>query len=99
MTSATRVGRQARIVSILSSQSVHSQTELAAMLADEGLDVRVALPPNMSTQGFIPRPATGFQVKAKRMGPAKIRDEMRPKPIIFLAFVEQNLQGANAQSE
>ena len=35
MTSATRVGRQARIVSILSSESVHSQTELAAMLADE----------------------------------------------------------------
>ena len=42
MTSATRVGRQARIVSILSSQSVHSQTELAAMLADEGIDVTQA---------------------------------------------------------
>ena len=42
MTSATRVGRQARIVSILSSQSVHSQTELAAMLADDGIDVTQA---------------------------------------------------------
>ena len=42
MTSATRAGRQARIVSILSSQSVHSQTELAAMLADEGIDVTQA---------------------------------------------------------
>ena len=40
--SATRVGRQARIVSLLSSQSVHSQTELAAMLADEGIDVTQA---------------------------------------------------------
>ncbi|MGV0792136.1 arginine repressor [Mycolicibacterium sp. XJ1819] len=43
MTSAaTRAGRQARIVSILSAQSVHSQTELAAMLADEGIEVTQA---------------------------------------------------------
>ena len=42
MTSPTRVGRQARIVSILSSESVHSQTELAAMLAGEGIDVTQA---------------------------------------------------------
>ena len=42
MTTPTRVGRQARIVSILSSESVHSQTELAAMLAGEGIDVTQA---------------------------------------------------------
>ena len=43
MTSAaTRAGRQARIVSILSSQSVHSQSELAAMLGAEGIDVTQA---------------------------------------------------------
>ena len=43
MTSAaTRVGRQARIVSLLSSTSVHSQSELATMLADEGIDVTQA---------------------------------------------------------
>ena len=43
MTSAaTRAGRQARIVSILSSQSVHSQSELAAMLAGEGIEVTQA---------------------------------------------------------
>ncbi|MGE2691818.1 arginine repressor [Mycolicibacterium pulveris] len=43
MTSAaTRAGRQARIIAILSSQSVHSQTELAAMLADEGIEVTQA---------------------------------------------------------
>ena len=42
MTRATRAGRQARIVSILSSTSVHSQSELAAMLADEGIDVTQA---------------------------------------------------------
>ncbi len=42
VTAATRVGRQARIVSILSSSSVHSQTELATMLAEEGIDVTQA---------------------------------------------------------
>jgi len=40
--SATRAGRQARIVALLSSKSVHSQTELAAMLADEGIDATQA---------------------------------------------------------
>lgn len=38
----TRAGRQARIVAILSSRSVHSQGELAALLADEGVDVTQA---------------------------------------------------------
>ena len=40
--SATRAGRQARIVTILSSKSVRSQSELAAMLADEGIEVTQA---------------------------------------------------------
>ncbi|MBS4729667.1 arginine repressor [Mycobacterium sp. SM1] len=38
----TRAGRQARIVEILSSASVRSQTELAALLADEGIEVTQA---------------------------------------------------------
>ncbi|MDA0249997.1 MAG: arginine repressor [Mycobacterium sp.] len=38
----TRAGRQARIVAILSSVPVHSQTELAALLADEGIEVTQA---------------------------------------------------------
>jgi len=38
----TRAGRQARIVAILSSAPVHSQTELAALLADEGIEVTQA---------------------------------------------------------
>ncbi|WP_326546711.1 arginine repressor [Mycolicibacterium sp. ND9-15] len=43
MTSAvTRAGRQARIVSILSSRSVHSQTELATLLAEDGIEVTQA---------------------------------------------------------
>ena len=39
---ATRVARQARIVAILSTQQVHSQSELAAALADNGIDVTQA---------------------------------------------------------
>jgi ornithine carbamoyltransferase len=42
--SSTRAGRQARIVSILSSRSVHSQSELATLLAAEGIDVTIAAP-------------------------------------------------------
>jgi transcriptional regulator of arginine metabolism len=42
MTSSTRAGRQARIVTLLSSNPVSSQGELAAMLADEGIDVTQA---------------------------------------------------------
>jgi transcriptional regulator of arginine metabolism len=38
----TRVGRQDRIVGILSSESVRSQGELAALLADEGIEVTQA---------------------------------------------------------
>jgi transcriptional regulator of arginine metabolism len=40
--SANRAGRQARIVAILSSASVRSQSELAALLATEGIEVTQA---------------------------------------------------------
>ena len=40
--SATRAGRQARIVALLSERSVRSQSELAALLADEGIEVTQA---------------------------------------------------------
>lgn len=39
---ATRAGRQARIVALLSERAVHSQAELATLLADEGIDVTQA---------------------------------------------------------
>lgn len=39
---ATRTVRQGRITTILSSRSVRSQSELAALLADEGIDVTQA---------------------------------------------------------
>jgi transcriptional regulator of arginine metabolism len=38
----TRAGRQARIVSLLSTQSVRSQSELAALLAAEGIETTQA---------------------------------------------------------
>ncbi|MCK5753173.1 MAG: arginine repressor, partial [Mycobacterium sp.] len=38
----TRAGRQARIVALLSAQSVHSQSELAALLAADGIEVTQA---------------------------------------------------------
>lgn len=57
---------------------------------DGGIDVRVALsatPANaLSDEGFIPRTATGFQVKAQRMPKTAIEQEMRPsgsiRPVI-----------------
>ena len=42
MTASTRAGRQSRIVALLSSNPVRSQTELAALLAEEGIDVTQA---------------------------------------------------------
>ncbi|CAM2734719.1 arginine repressor [Mycobacterium intermedium] len=40
--SVTRAGRQARIVAILATESVSSQSELAALLAAEGIEVTQA---------------------------------------------------------
>jgi transcriptional regulator of arginine metabolism len=42
MTSTTRAGRQARIVALLSSNPVRSQTELVALLAGEGIEITQA---------------------------------------------------------
>ena len=50
--------------------------------ADGGIDVRVALPPGSKIDGFIPRPATGFQVKQQDMPRREILDEMHPDGII-----------------
>jgi transcriptional regulator of arginine metabolism len=42
VTAATRAGRQARIVALLSSNPVRSQTELVVLLAEEGIDITQA---------------------------------------------------------
>lgn len=45
---------------------------------DGGIDVRVGLPAETATDGFIPRLDTGFQVKREDLQPGKILAEMRP---------------------
>lgn len=53
---------------------------------DGGLDVRVSLPSDIDIAGFIPRIATGFQVKKPDMARSAITTEMRPdgsiRPVI-----------------
>lgn len=50
--------------------------------AGGGIDVRVALPADTVIDGFIPRAATGFQVKQEDMPPSKIAEEMRPQDFL-----------------
>jgi len=49
---------------------------------DGGIDVRVSLPPDPRISGFVPRPATGFQVKKLDMPRKAILDEMMPDGVI-----------------
>ncbi|NCA71763.1 MAG: hypothetical protein EOM91_17130, partial [Sphingobacteriia bacterium] len=46
---------------------------------DGGIDVRIKLPADTQIDGFIPRPATGFQAKADDMPASEIAKEMRPE--------------------
>jgi hypothetical protein len=46
---------------------------------DGGIDVRVDLPGSVAITGFIPRPATGFQVKVSDLSAGDVMDEMCPK--------------------
>jgi hypothetical protein len=50
--------------------------------ADGGVDVRVALPAETTIEGFVPRPATGLQVKRQDMPRSAILAEMRPGGVI-----------------
>jgi hypothetical protein len=47
--------------------------------ADGGIDVEVELPSGTDIDGFIPRPATGFQSKTEKMPAGKISKEMCPE--------------------
>ncbi len=49
---------------------------------DGGVDVRVTLPASAAVEGFLPRSATGFQVKKQKMPRTRILDEMRPHGIL-----------------
>lgn len=56
--------------------------------SDGGVDVRVALPIGTAVCGFVPRPATGFQVKAQDMPRNAIFAEMRPRGTVRPAIRE-----------
>jgi hypothetical protein len=56
--------------------------------ADGGLDVCVALPPDTAIDGFVPRPATGFQVKKPDIPRSAILKEMRPSGVLRAAIRE-----------
>src|ERR1700736_2657450 len=50
--------------------------------ADGGLDVRVAFPAGTAIEGFLPKAATGFQVKKPDMARGAILEEMRPDNVL-----------------
>lgn len=56
--------------------------------ADDGVDVRVALPNNAPIDGFVPRSATVLQVKAENMPRGKILKEMCHKGVIRPVIAE-----------
>ncbi|PLU15886.1 hypothetical protein BMJ29_24935 [Sinorhizobium medicae] len=60
---------------------------------DGGLDVRVALPTDTAIDGFIPKPATGFQVKKPDMPRTAILKEMKPKGTIRPVIDELAIAG------
>ena len=49
---------------------------------DGGLDVRVSIPPDRTIEGFIPRTASAFQVKAQDMPRGEIQNEMAPQRVL-----------------
>lgn len=74
------------LVGYLSEEEVRTQGHSTASVTwgghqnavDGGIDVRVALPLGAAVSGYIPAPATGFQVKAEDMPRQQIIDEMAP---------------------
>src|SRR5208282_330375 len=56
--------------------------------ADGGLDVCVAFPSGTTIDGFVPRAATGFQVKTPDMPRAAILAEMRPSGVLRAVIKE-----------
>jgi len=50
--------------------------------ADGGLDVRVAFSTGTAIEGFVPKAATGFQVKKPDMPHSAIIEEMRPDGVL-----------------
>lgn len=88
------------LVGLLAEQEVlrHTATTFGVTFGghqdakDGGIDVRVALKGG-EISGFVPRPQTGFQVKAQSMRPAQIKSEMRPNGQLRTAIAELGKSG------
>jgi hypothetical protein len=53
---------------------------------DGGVDVRIDANPTTFQADFVPRAATAFQVKAEKLGPARIAEEMAPGSVLRPIF-------------
>lgn len=60
---------------------------------DGGIDVHVELPESAPVGGYLPRHETGFQVKAEKLPPAKIAEEMRPKGTLRQSIIDLGKAG------
>lgn len=60
--------------------------------ADGGIDVRVGIEDDNKINGFVPRLATGFQVKAENMPRGKIIAEMKPEGVLRDSIIELGRQ-------
>ena len=61
--------------------------------SDGGVDVRVAMPDVTAPTGYVPKPNTGYQVKAEDMPATKIASEMRPAGNLREVISELAAQG------
>lgn len=60
--------------------------------ADGGIDVRVSLPSDAEIAGYVPKPSTGFQVKAEDMPRSAILNEMKPDSVLRESIKELGRQ-------
>lgn len=60
---------------------------------DGGIDVRVALSAGAAISGYVPKPTTGFQVKAQDMPHGAILKEMAPGGIVLPSIAELAAKG------
>ena len=55
---------------------------------DGGIDVRIALPAGAVVSGYVPKPTTGYQVKAQDMPHGAIVKEMAPGGVLLPSIAE-----------
>lgn len=60
---------------------------------DGGIDVRVALKACAVTSGFVPKAATGYQVKAQNMPRSAILKEMAPDGVVLPSIIDLAANG------